>query len=182
MCGRCQRMQRHLVLHRPLPRGRRRLCRLLSRHRHHLPSLRLPRRRLECHRYHSMFARELGLFGEVWMTARTKRQSRAIPEDTCLRLGESEQALSHHLGSPSMMGRTAFVSIMAEHEDVEAALRSDRSPHDTPNLSDDQASDITTPTSYAGAMASEQALTWCNLISRGILGLLGADTFAAIQE
>ena len=39
-----------------------------------------------------------------------------------------------------------------------------------------------TPTTYAGAMASGQAPIWCDSMSREILGLLDADTFAAVKE
>ena len=76
------------------------------------------------------------------MPGRTRGQSRAIREEKGLQPGESEQALSHYLGSLSTMGRTAFVSMMAESEDIEAALRDDRPPRDPPNLSDYQASDM----------------------------------------
>ena len=81
-----------------------------------------------------------------------------------------------------MMDRTAFVSMMAEHEDIEAALRNDRPPRDPPDLSDYQASDLKTPTSYPEAMASQQAPIWCDSMLREILGLLDADPFAAVQE
>ena len=116
------------------------------------------------------------------MPGRTRGPSRAIREEKVLQPGESEQALSHYLGSLSMMGRTAFMSIMAEHEDIEAAPRDDRPPRDPPNLSDYQASDVQTPTSHVGAMASGQAPIWCDSMSREILGLLDADTFAAVKE
>ena len=66
------------------------------------------------------------------MPGRTRGQSRAIREEKGLQPGESEQALSHYLGSLSAMGRTAFVSMMAEREDIEAALRDDRPPRDPP--------------------------------------------------
>ena len=97
--------------------------------------------------------RELKHFGEVRMPGRTRGQTRAIREEKGLQPGESEQALCHYLGSLSTMGRTAFVSIMAESEDIKAALRDDRPPRDPPNLSNYQASDTQTPTTYAGAMA-----------------------------
>ena len=116
------------------------------------------------------------------MRGRTKGKSRSICEEEGLQPGESEQALSHHLGSLSTMGRTVFVSIMAEHEDIEAALRDDRPPRDPPDLSDYQASDMQTPTRYAGAMASGQAPIWCDPMSRELLGLLDADTFAAVRN
>ena len=80
------------------------------------------------------------------MPGRTRGQSRAIREEKDLQPGGSEQALSHYLGSLSTMGRTAFVSMMAEREDTEAALRDDRPPRDPPNLPDYQASDMQTPT------------------------------------
>ena len=54
------------------------------------------------------------------MPGRTRGQSRVLREEMVLQPGESEQALSHYLGSLSMMGRTAFVSMMAEHEDTES--------------------------------------------------------------
>lgn len=79
------------------------------------------------------------------------------------------------------MGRTAFVSMMTEHEDIVAALCNDQPPRDL-NLSDYQASDLTTPTNYAGAMVSKQAPICCDSFSRKILGLLNADTIAAVQE
>ena len=81
-----------------------------------------------------------------------------------------------------MMGRTAFVSMMANQEDIEAALRNDRRPRDSPNLNDYRASELKTPSSYAGAMASQQAPIWRDLMSREILGLLDANTFAAVEE
>ena len=52
------------------------------------------------------------------MPGRTRAQSRAVREETGLQSGESEQALSHDLGSLSMMGRAALVSMMAEHEEI----------------------------------------------------------------
>ena len=116
------------------------------------------------------------------MPGRTRDQNRAIRREKGLQPGESEQALSQYLGSLSMMGRPAFVSMMAEHEDIEAALRDDRPLRDPPNLSGYQASDMQTPTSYAGAMASGQAPIWCDSMPREILGLLDADTFAAVKE
>ena len=60
------------------------------------------------------------------------------------------------------MGCTAFVSTMAEQEDIEAALRNDRPPRDPPNLNCCQASELKTPSSYAGAVVSQQSpdLAW----------------------
>ena len=72
--------------------------------------------------------------------------------------------------------------MMAEREDIEAALRDDRPPRDPPKPSDYQASDMQTPTTYAGAIASGQAPMGCDSMSREILGPLDADTFAAVKE
>lgn len=66
------------------------------------------------------------------MPGRTRGDSKAIREDEGLQAGDSEQALSHRLGSLSMMGRIAFVLMMAEYEDIEATLRNDRPPRDPP--------------------------------------------------
>ena len=96
--------------------------------------------------------RELGHYGEMRMPVRTRGQSRAIREGTGPQAGESEEDPNHYLGSLSMMGRAAFVSMMAEHEDIEAALRNDRPLRDPPYLSVYHASDLKTPTSYAEAM------------------------------
>ena len=116
------------------------------------------------------------------MPVRTRGQSRAIREGTGPQAGESEEDPNHYLGSLSMMGRAAFVSMMAEHEDIEAALRNDRPLRDPPYLSVYHASDLKTPTSYAEAMTSQQAPIWCDSMSREILGLLDADVFAVVQE
>ena len=43
----------------------------------------------------------------------TRGQSRTVREDRGLQPGETEQALSQPLRSLSMMGRTAFASMMA---------------------------------------------------------------------
>ena len=64
------------------------------------------------------------------MPGHTRGQSKAMCGEKGLRPGEEKQALSLHLGSLSMIGRTAFVSMMAEQEDIEVALRNDRPPRD----------------------------------------------------
>ena len=116
------------------------------------------------------------------MPGRTRGQSRAIREEKGFQPDESAQAFSHYLGSLSTMGRTAFVSTMVGREDIEAALRDDRPPPNPPTISDYQASDMQTPTTYAGALASGQAPIWCDSMSREILSLLDAKTFAAVNE
>ena len=61
-----------------------------------------------------------------------------------------------------MMGRTTFVLMVAEHEGIKAARRNHVPPRDPPNTPDYQTSVFTTPTSYAGVMAAEQAPIWCD--------------------
>ena len=74
------------------------------------------------------------------------------------------------------MSSTAFVLMMAEREDTDAAQRIDQPPHHPPNLSDYQSSHLATLTSFARgmapAMAPAQVPIRCDSMSREILGLL----------
>lgn len=78
--------------------------------------------------------------------------------------------------------KRTIVAMMADHENIETTPRNNRPPHDPLNLSDYQASDFPTTTSYAGPTGSAKALIWCDSMSRKIRGLLDAHTFDMVLE
>ena len=106
------------------------------------------------------------------MPGGTRGQTRAIRE--------ASREYAHHHGLLLTLDRATLVSILANRESIDEAVRNHSLSKDTPDMPTAHTSDLHTPTSVSEAEASPHAEIWRQSMNRKFHGLLQVGTFAPV--
>ena len=93
---------------------------------------------------------------------------------------EESREYAHHYGLLSTLDHATLMSILANGESIDEAVRNHSPSKDSPDMPTAHASDLHTPTSVSEAEVSLHAEIWRQPMTRAFHGPLQTDPFVPV--